>query len=305
MKNNIGPQRINSIAEFHKLMSLPSPLHPLVSLINLNEIRTFNMQAYSNVVLNFYTISIKNCKTASVKYGRNDYDFNSSLATFTSPGQILSGENEIQDEISGFSLVIHPDFVRNYSLSKSIKDYGFFSYNIFEALHLSDKEVGTIRSLIEIMEQEYNSSIDRFSQDVMIAHIELLLNYANRYYNRQFLTRKAANNDLLTKFEEILNAYVENDELSNSGLPSVNYFSERLNVSSHYLSDMLRTLTGKNTQQHIHLKLIDKSKESLASTNLTISEIAYQLGFEHSQSFNKFFKSKTNISPLKYRASFN
>lgn len=223
----------------------------------------------------------------------------------TAPKQILSVGSEDNYKVSGYWLVFHTDFILNYPLGKIIKNYGFFSYAVNEALHLSDKEEKMLEGIFKNIEQEYKTSIDQFSQDVMVAHLELLLNYCNRFYNRQFLTRKKAGNDLLSKMEELLDEYFKNDNLIKSELPTVQYFAEKLNVSSNYLSDMLRTLTSQNTQQHIHNKLIEEAKEKLITTNLSVSEIAYQLGFEHPQSFSKLFKNKTKVTPKDFRSTFN
>jgi AraC-like DNA-binding protein len=190
-------------------------------------------------------------------------------------------------------------------LAKKIKQYGFFSYSANEALHLSDKEKATIISIFKIIEEELNSRIDDFSQDVIISQIELLLNYSNRFYKRQFITRKAVSNDLLQKLEDILDEYFNNEKSLSQGIPTVQYLSEQVNISPSYLSDMLRSLTGQNAQQHIHHKLIEKAKEKLSVTSLSVSEIAYELGFEHPQSFSKLFKTKTKLSPLEFRRSFN
>ncbi len=208
-------------------------------------------------------------------------------------------------EYTGHTLLIHPDFIRNYPLAKNIKNFGFFSYSVNEALHLSEKEKLIILTIFRNIEDELQSTIDDFSQDVIIAQIELLLNYSNRFYKRQFITRKAVNNDLLAKSEALLSGYFNNETSLMKGLPTVQYLAEQLNVSTHYLSDMLRSLTGQNAQQHIHDKLIEKAKEILSISNLSVAEVAYQLGFEHPQSFNKLFKSKTNLSPSEFRQSFN
>jgi AraC family transcriptional activator of pobA len=200
--------------------------------------------------------------------------------------------------------VVHPDYIRNYALGKKIKEYTFFSYAVNEALHLSDKEETMVNTIMQNIEHEYHSNIDSFSQDVIISQIELVLNYSNRFYNRQFITRKNANSDLLIKLEDVLDGYFNSEE-ANAGLPTVKFVADKLNVSPHYLSDMLRSLTGQNAQQHIHTKLIDKAKEILTTTPLTVSEIAYRLGFEYPQSFSKLFKIKTNVSPLEYRKLFN
>jgi AraC-like DNA-binding protein len=221
--------------------------------------------------------------------------------SFISPNQLLSSTSTDDTPTEGYSLVFHADFIAHYPLAKAIKNYGFFSYSLNEALHLSEKEEVLITNILENIKLEYSSTIDQFSQDVIVSQIELLLNYCNRFYNRQFITRKNVNSDLLSKLETFLTTFFE----SNVGLPTVQKIAEQLNVSQNYLSDMLKSQTGQTAQQHIHDKLIERAKEILTSTNLSVSEIAYQLGFEYPQSFNKLFKNKTNISPLEYRNSFN
>ncbi|MFD2434641.1 helix-turn-helix domain-containing protein [Mesonia maritima] len=202
-------------------------------------------------------------------------------------------------------LLVHPDFLWNTALANKIKQYEYFEYSANEALRLSEKEEKTIVGIMENIQQEYHSNIDNFSQDIIIAHLETLLNYADRFYHRQFLTHRKVNHQVLDKFEKLLLDYFKNDTVTQKGLPTVQYVSEELNLSVSYLSRLLKTLTGQSTQQHIHNKLIEKAKERLSSTELTVSEIAYELGFEHSQSFSKFFKKKTDISPLDFRNSFN
>jgi AraC family transcriptional regulator, transcriptional activator of pobA len=197
-----------------------------------------------------------------------------------------------------------PDLFLNYPLAKKIRQYNFFSYAATEVLHLSDQEKETVLNIAKLIDDELSSRIDALSQDVIISQLELLLTYADRFYKRQFITRKAVNNDVLQKLEEILDEYFNNSSSLNHGIPIVQYLAERINLSPHYLSDMLRSLTGLNAQQHIHLKLIDRAKEQLSATNLSISEIAYELGFEHPQSFSALFKTKTNLSPMEFRRSF-
>ncbi|AEI50262.1 helix-turn-helix domain-containing protein [Runella slithyformis] len=305
MAKNINHIAINSVSELHRLMGLPKPLHPLISLINMDEVQSAGKTEELHFILNFYGVSLKKNLSGKLKYGQNYYDFDEGVLAMTAPKQILSVGSEDNYKVSGYWLVFHADFILNYPLGKAIKDYGFFSYAVNEALHLSDKEEKMLEGIFKNIEQEYQTSIDQFSQDVMVSHLELFLNYCNRFYNRQFLTRKKAGNDLLTKMEELLDEYFKNDKHIESGLPTVQYFAGKMNVSSNYLSDMLRTLTGQSTQQHIHNKLIEKAKEALTTTNLSVSEIAYQLGFEHPQSFSKLFKSKTNLTPIEFRASFN
>jgi AraC family transcriptional activator of pobA len=305
MKKEIqNPYIIDSISDLHRMLELPKPQHPLVSVIDMTNIKCHFDDDIKSVIYNFYSICTKKDFDGKLKYGQNYYDFDDGIMTFFAPGQVISTETSSDTELKGMWLVVHPDYIRNYALGKKIKEYTFFSYAVNEALHLSDKEETMVNTIMQNIEQEYHSNIDSFSQDVIISQIELVLNYSNRFYNRQFITRKNASSDLLIKLEDVLDAYFNSDD-NNAGLPTVKFVADKLNVSPHYLSDMLRSLTGQNAQQHIHTKLIDKAKEILTTTPLTVSEIAYRLGFEHPQSFSKLFKIKTNVSPLEYRKLFN
>jgi len=299
------PYIFNSISELHRVLQLPKPQHPLVSVINLAEITCFSEEELQSVVYNFYSICIKKGFEGKMKYGQNYYDFDEGIMTFFSPGQVVSAEIVACMKLNGWWLVVHPDFLRNYQVAKNIKNYGYFSYAVNEALHLSEKEEVMATSIVQNIAQEYQSVIDNYSQDVIISQIELLLNYCNRFYNRQFITRKNASNDLLIKLEDLLSNYFISNKVQQLGLPTVQYISQQLNISPNYLSDMLRSLTGQSTQQHIQDKLIERAKEILTTTSLSVSEIAYQLGFEYPQSFSKLFKNKTNASPLEFRHNFN
>lgn len=303
-KDNDIPQRFNSISEFHKLLGFPKPLHPLVSLVNYADIKIPYSELPKILLLNFYKISYMESTPEKIKYGQNYYDFDEGGLSFVSPNQIISCA-EIEESYSGFTLLIHPDFIRNYSLLTRIKNYGFFSYSANEALFVSDKEKQIVFSIFDNIKEELNANIDDFSQDVVVSYIEVLLNYSKRFYKRQFITREAANTDLVVRMENILNDHFEQIDTSQDRLLTVEYLAGKLNVSPRYLSDMLRSHTGQNAQQHIHDKLIDKAKEYLTTTNLSVSEIAYQLGFEHSQSFNKLFKKKTSLTPTEFKQSFN
>lgn len=296
-------KKINSIKELHSFIGLQSPLNPLITIIDHSSTKSNNQPQNEKLLLNFYNISIKRSFKGKLKYGKNHYDFDDGTMSFIAPNQIISVDNEKDRNNDGWSLLFHPDLIRQYPLGKLIKNYGFFSYTVNEALHLSDEEENTIEAIIQNIQKEINSRLDNFSQDVIVSNLELFLSYCNRFYTRQFITRKMATNDLLTNFENILDKYFTDD--SDLTLPTVEKLATQLNVSSAYLSDMLRSLTGQNTQQHIHDKLIEKAKGILATTNLTVSEIAYQLGFEYPQSFSKLFKSKTNVTPIEYRHSYN
>jgi AraC-like DNA-binding protein len=276
-------------------------VHPLISIIDLKDIKHSGKES---LMFNFYSIWTEKNVESKLRYGQNYFDFDEGSMIFLSPGQIVSSGNHRQTEF-GWGLIFHPDFIRTYPLAKTIKEYGFFSYAINEALHLSDSEEKILSTIRENITNEYQSRIDDFSQDVIIAEIELMLHYCNRFYHRQFLTRKSVHHDILTQVEGILTDYFNGDKAHESGLPTVQYLGEKLNVSPGYLSDMLRTLTGQSAQQHIHNKVIEKAKELITTTSLTVNEIAFHLGFEYAQSFNKFFKNKADVSPLAYRKSFH
>lgn len=298
------PHIFNSVSELHRALGLPAPLHPLISLSNYADITADVTELSRALVLNMYKISFKFNFTGRIRYGQQYYDFDAGGMSFSSPMQVISaGEHEA--DYSGRSLIIHTDFLRNYPLARTIKNYGFFSYAVNEALCLSEQEKGIIMGIFESIQHELSSSIDNFSQDIIISQVEQLLNYSNRYYNRQFITRKAAHHDILTSLDQLLSDYFDRDAGLFEGIPSVVLLAEKLNVSQRYLSDMLRSLTGQHTQQYLQSKMIDKARELLSTSNLTIAEIAYRLGFEYPQSFNKFFKKQTQVSPLDYRHSFN
>jgi AraC-like DNA-binding protein len=302
-KEDNTPQKFNTIPDLHRALGLPKPLHPLVSLVDYGHIKTEADKLPKAMILNFYKISFKKNLQGKIKYGQHYYDFDDGGISFIAPNQVIAAA-EGEKDYSGYTLLIHPDFLQNYPLAKSIKNYGFFSYSANEALYLSEKERKTITEVFEHIMQELEGSIDEFSQDVMISHIEVLLNYSNRFYKRQFITRKAANHHVLTRLEELLNNYFNDEHTLVKGLPTVEYLADQLHLSPRYLSDLLRSLTGQNTQQHIHDKVIEKAKEYLATYRLTVAEVAYQLGFEHPQSFNRIFKKKTNLTPVEFKQSF-
>lgn len=296
------PYRVQSITEVHRLLGLPKPEHPLIGIIDLKGMK--DDPEIRAVTFDFYVVSLKRgCN--GLLYGQQKYDFDEGLMGFTAPGQVLRGEDSgVPVQLEGWMLFIHPDFLWNTTLARKIKLYEFFGYAANEALFLSDKEENTINGIVDNIRNEYHSNIDKFSQEVIVAQLELLFTYAKRFYERQFITRKITNSKILNRVEEVLTDYFNNEELLSQGLPSVQYIAEKLNISAKYLGSLLKQLTGQTTQQHIHEKLIEKAKEKLSTTELSVSEIAYELGFEHSQSFSKLFKSKTSQSPQEFRAAF-
>lgn len=291
-----SPIMINGISALLRRLQLPAPQHPLIVLIPTGHVKVQPEDVGRGVITNLYKVSFKMDFKGKIPYGHGYYDFEAGGLSFTAPNQLAVATADTTD-YEGYTLFFHPDLLKGYPLAKTILQYGFFTYSVAEALYLSDKEKQLIAAVFDIMMQE--NSIDHFSQDVIVSQIELLLNYSNRFYNRQFITRKALYSDVIDQLNTYLSARFD----TSSHLPTVQEVADHLKVSSRYLGDMLKSLTGMGTQQHIHHWIIEKAKEKLITTNATIAEIAYELGFEHPQSFNKLFKQKTNISPLTYRNS--
>lgn len=304
---NIKTQRIKTITEFHRLRGLPKPEHPMISIVDYSKIVRSPDISQVNWVLDFYSISMKRGINAKLKYGQQDYDFDEGVMFFISPNQVFRIEEEpdTTEDKSGWMLLIHPDFLWNTALAKSMRLYDFFDYSVNEALFVSEKEETMINPIIQNIQVEYHANIDKFSKRIIVSQIETLLSYAERFYNRQFITRDKSNHQVLIRLEKLLEDYFKDEQASMKGLPVVQDIASALNVSPKYLSTLLKILTGQNTQQHIHEMLIKKAKEKLSTTSLSVSEIAYELGFEHPQSFSKLFKTKTNQSPMEFRASFN
>jgi len=295
---------INSISDLHKLMSVSKPEHPSVSVVNSADAVFTKLAIWEKFALNFYCISMKKYCSAKMRYGQQYYDFDEGIMTFTAPGQVLSLDFENVVASEGYMLFFHPDFIQGHPLAKQIKNYGFFSYAVNEGLHLSQKEEKIIEDILIGVQHEYKV-IDMHTENVVISQIELLLNYSVRFYERQFITRKKQSNDLLVRFEDLLNKHFDTEKLESIDTILVNDIASKLNVSPNYLSDILKVHTGLSTQQHIQNRIVEKAKEILSLTNLSVAEIAYMLGFERPQSLNKLFKNKTNLSPLEYRRSFN
>jgi len=301
MKDILQPTFFKNISELTRELGMPRPLHPLIALVNYDVTKISRENAGRSFLIDFYKVSFKKDFRGQVKYGQGYYDFEEGGLAFLAPNQLVTLTGD-ESSYEGYSLYFHADLIRNYQLGKNIDRYGFFAYAVNEALFLSEKEKKVIADLFESISAELVNNTDAFSQDVLVSQIELLLNYSNRFYNRQFLTRKAVHHDLISQMD----AYLAGRFMNNvNGIPSVLEVAEHLYVSPRYLADMLKTLTGQGTQQHIHNRLIERAKLILSTTRLTIAEIAYQIGFEHPQSFNKLFKRNTNLSPTEFRKSFN
>ncbi|MCC8407508.1 helix-turn-helix domain-containing protein [Mucilaginibacter sp. UR6-1] len=294
---------IGTIADKHRLLSLPQPFHPLISVVRVADVRAVDDPIWQRFALNFYCIALKRNVKSKMQYGQQRYDHDKGILTFIAPKQVLSlnGPPVYETgEDAGYALFFNAEFLHDHPLASKIRTYGFFSYMTSEALHLSEKEEKCIGEIFLKIEEELQQS-DQHSKDVILAQIELILSYSKRYYERQFISRKTVSHAILTKIEQLMNDYFDGKEALNNGIPTVEYLAVRLNLSPHYFSDVLRSLTGESALHHIQEKLVDKAKEYLSVTDLTVSEIAYKLGFKHPQSLSKLFRRKTNISPLVFR----
>jgi AraC-like DNA-binding protein len=295
---------IRSVSEFHRLLSLPEPRHPLVSVINLAESVFLEDDVWKGFVNRFYCVALKREAKGKIRYGQQHYDYDKGVLSFTAPNQVQYLDLNNIECGSGYLLIFHPDFLLTHPLANNINSYGFFSYAVNEALHLSAEEEDDLIAILNKIDKEC-LHIDKHTQEIILSQIELLLNYSNRFYERQFITRKNHNHQLLAKFERLVDEYFDSATATQQELLTVQRIAELMNLSPNYLSDLLRMHTGQNTQQHIHERLIEKAKEKLSTTNLSVSEIAYAFGFEHSQSFSTLFKKKTKLSPLEFRQAFN
>jgi AraC-like DNA-binding protein len=301
MKILRSPVVIKTISELMRGMGMPKPLHPLIAVVNYDITKIILENAGRSFLIDFYKVSFKKDFKGQVKYGQGYYDFEEGGLAFLAPNQLVTMTGD-ESSYEGYTLYFHSDLIRNYPLGKNIDQYGFFAYAVNEALFLSEKEKKVIAGLFENIVTELDNNTDAFSQDVLVSQIELLLNHSNRFYHRQFLTRKAIHHDLIIQMDTYLaNRFADQA----GGIPTVLEVADHLHVSSRYLTDMLKSLTGQSKQQHIHNRLIETTKVMLSTTRLTIAEIAYRIGFEHPQSFNKLFKRFTNLSPNDYRKSFN
>ncbi|MDR1706637.1 MAG: helix-turn-helix transcriptional regulator [Prevotella sp.] len=300
------PVKVSSISALHQFLGLKKPSNPLISVFNFDEVNLEPETILSAITTDFYVVALKkDCTGGKCRYGRQYYDFDEGIMYFIAPHQVLQFEDVLLNGVKGFVLVFHLDFLQSYPLASKMKDYGYFSYQSNEALHLSEREEQSIMDIIGNVSREIDANMDAFTQDLLVSNIDLLLKYCDRFYNRQFLTRKKANTDLLTKLEALLDDYFKNERMLEKGIPTVQYIAGELHLSPNYLSDMLRVQTGQTTQQHIQNRVIEKAKELLSTTSMSVSEIAYYLGFEHPQSFHRLFKNRTTVSPLDFRASFN
>lgn len=292
--------RVETISALHEMAGLEKPRHPLFTVIDYSKVKVVGAPETGSFVCSFYTVNFK--KYCHFVYGRQPFDHQDGTLHCTAPGQVITFDRKKEVNSSeGWGLYFHPELIRNSSLGKKINEYSFFSYQENEALHLSEQEKQTLLSILKQMENEYNTNIDHYSHEVIISNLELLLNYCKRFYGRQFLTRTNQHKDLMGSFEKYITDYIHSDKLIKMGLPSVKYCAEAMNLSPNYFSDLLKSETGRNAQEHIHYFLLEEAKNMLVGSDKRISEIAYDLGFQHPNNFSKLFKKKLGISPIDFR----
>lgn len=298
-------KHFKTLSSYLDYLQLPRPEHPMLSVFNSKDGYLPCPRESSPPITNdCYSISFKKIVEGNLSYGRTQYDFTNGALFFISPRQILQWDNSIIFEQKGFSLNFHKDFLMGTELAQKIKKYGFFSYSVNEALHLSPNEERQIESIVENIEIEYQNNQDEFSKDIIISQLNTLLKYANRFYERQFLNRKEISNNLLEQFNQHLTKYFESGQLQEKGLPSIEQIAGKMSTSQRYLSDTLKKETGKTTTEHLHLFLINEAKNILLQPNKSISEVAYELGFEYPPYFSRLFKKKEGISPTEYRKKY-
>lgn len=302
MQNDEIIYRVKSISELHDFAGFEKPKHPLITVVDYSKINTDNTPDSGRFTCEFFSINFKsNC---SFHYGRQFFDHKEGTLICTAPEQVIQmHKTEKQFNVAGWGLFFHPEFIRNSALGKKIAEYTFFRYDENEALHLSSDEQNTLTTILQQIEKEYQTNIDRHSHELLISNLELLLNYCKRFYDRQFITRSNKNKDTITQFEHFLTEYFTSEKSKISGLPSVKICAEKMNLSPNYFSDLLKNETGKNAQEHIHFHLLDRAKTLLLSTHNTVNEIAFELGFEYPQNFSKLFKNKVGVSPTDFRTT--
>jgi len=302
--------QIKSISQFHHIIGLPAPEHPLISFIDESnrpndytiEDKYFDLRFSTDM----YAILYKDKVSGSIGYGRTTYDFEEGTLLFMSPGQVFEPPSkeelaQLKQKNKGWTLLFHPDLLRKSILGENMEEYSFFSYEVNEALHLSNKEERFVEEVIHQIKEEYSQNIDRHSQKLILSNLELLLNYCTRFYDRQFYTRTNKSKDVVVQFEKQLKKYFKEDRQRKDGIPTIQVFAQQVHLSQHYFSDLIKKETGKTPTDHINDYVIEKAKNLLLSKEGPISEIAYNLGFNYPHYFGRLFKSKTGVTPLQYR----
>jgi AraC-like DNA-binding protein len=290
--------KIGSIAQYNTMRGVPTK-HPLVTVIDLSKAQPMPAKSFN---FGLYAVGLKEVNHGQLRYGRRHYDYQEGSLIFVAPGQVIGVQPGVElFAPKGWILLFHPDLINGTPLGKHIGDYSFFSYDVNEALHLSDKEKGIVMDCLSKIEYELDQHIDKHSKGLIASNIELLLKYCIRFYDRQFITRDHVSKGILEGFEYLLKGYFSSGRPQNEGLPSVAYFAEALHLSPNYFGDLVKKETGRSAQEYIQSKVIDVAKERVFDRNKSVSEIAYELGFKYPQHFTRLFKQKTGVTPNDYR----
>lgn len=291
-------RKINSVAEYSKLRGAET-LHPLINLLDYEHLKLLEPGSYN---FGIYCIFLKDTKCGDLRYGKETYDYQEESLVFIAPGQVLTLESYLPGvKPKGKVLLFHPDFLKGTALNNLMTDYSFFSYSSNEALHLSKKERNLVLNMFETIEEELRQNLDKHSKMLVVSHLQLLLNYSIRFYDRQFITREHVNKGILERFESILNSYFLSEKPKNTGLPTVSYCADELHLSANYFGDLIKKETGITALEYIQTKVIDLAKERIFDIDKSIGEIAYELGFKYPQHFTRLFKQKTGNTPIEYR----
>lgn len=300
-------QHFKTLSAYLEYLELPRPEHPMISVFSAmgDGYLPCPKESSPPIINDCYSISFKKIVKGNLTYGRTKYDFTNGALFFIAPRQVIQWEESMVFEQKGFSINFHEDFLKGTELAHQVKKYGFFSYSVNEALHLSPKEEKQIESIVENIDMEYQNNHDEFSKDIIISQLSTLLKYANRFYQRQFLIRKELSNDLLEQFNRQLEQYFDSGLLQEKGIPSIEQIAKQLSVSQRYLSDTLKKETGKTSTEHLQLYLIGEAKNILLDPKKTVSEVAYELGFEYPPYFSRLFKKKEGMSPTAYREKYS
>ncbi|RYE23038.1 MAG: AraC family transcriptional regulator [Sphingobacteriaceae bacterium] len=292
---------IKTVAEYNRMIGVKTP-HPLVNVVDFSTLKPQDNSAVSGTfTFDFYSISIKYGKNCELKYGRNYYDYQDGTLVFMAPGQVVTVEQQKVFTPEGFALVFHPDLIRATSLGQNIKNYSFFSYDVHEALHLSENELEVVLQCFKKIEFELGQAVDKHSKHLIVTNIELFLGYCVRFYDRQFITRDNINSDALSRFESLLNSYFESENPQKLGIPTVAYFADQLHLSANYFGDLIKKETGKTALEHIQLAIVGAAKKKVFMPGKSINEIASELGFRYAQHFSRFFKQQVGFTPNEYR----
>ena len=297
-----GIVKIDNVSSYNTMRGAKT-LHPLITVLDLSTCEPMPAKTFN---FGLYAIFLKELKCGELKYGRSHYDYQEGTLVFISPGQVIGVQPNVTNYApKGWVLLFHPDLIKGTSLGKHIQEYSFFSYDVNEALHISDLEKQVVLECFRKIQYELSHGIDKHSKKLIVSNIELFLNYCVRFYDRQFITRDNVHSGFIEKFETLLNEYYNSEKPQYSGIPTVAYFADQMHLSANYFGDLVKKETGKTAQEYIQLKLIDTAKEKIFDSSKSVSEVAYELGFKYPQHFTRFFKQHLGITPNEYRNSVN